>query len=333
MIKTALSHPNKALVIYWGNENDGLRIPTRSSLSITLQGINQPLDYIVSLRTLRSLERDKVIIDGVEDKGEIHRHFVHHLDAMRRYTGFKEKVEVSTRKSFPVGSGIAGSAASASALAEAFAGLTGKTADTRLKSIMARRGSGSASRSVFGGFVLWQKGNSDDSSYAKQLFNEKHWDLRNVIAMVSSNPKKIKSIEGMKLSKKTCPEQFYSEFVSVANPHIEQLTTAMLARDIAKLGILYEKENSLFREICLKTAPPLDYWTKATHDILEKVGNLRNDGIPAYAGTDAGPNVHILTLPKHIERVIRTIQELEQVLDIIHCRVGEGSHLIQESLF
>jgi diphosphomevalonate decarboxylase len=333
MIKTALSHPNKALVIYWGNENDDLRIPTRSSLSITLQGINQPLDYIVSLRTLRSLERDKVIIDGLEDKGEIHRHFVHHLDAMRRYTGFKEKVEVSTRKSFPVGSGIAGSAASASALAEAFAGLTGKTADTRLKSIMARRGSGSASRSVFGGLVLWQKGNSDDSSYAKQLFNEKHWDLRNVIAMVSSNPKKIKSIEGMKLSKKTCPERFYSEFVSVANPHIEQLTTAMLARDIAQLGVLYEKENLLFREICLKTAPPLDYWTKATHDILEKVGNLRNDGIPAYAGTDAGPNVHIFTLPKHIDRVSRTIQELEQVLDIIHCRVGEGSHLIQESLF
>src|SRR5215218_171498 len=144
MIKTALSHPNKALVIYWGNENDMLRIPTRSSLSITLQGISHPLDYIVSLRTMQSSERDKVIIDGIEDKGEIRSHFVHHLGAMRRYTGFKEKVEVTTRKSFPVGSGLAGSAASASALAEAFAGLIGKTADTRLKSIMARRGSGSA---------------------------------------------------------------------------------------------------------------------------------------------------------------------------------------------
>ena len=151
MIKTALAHPNKALVIYWGNEDDTLRIPTRSSLSITLQGINQPLDYIVSLRTVGSSERDKVIIDGIEDKGDIYSHFVHHLNAMRSYTGFKEKVEVTTRKSFPVGTGLAGSAASASALAEAFAGLIGKTSDTRLKSIMARRGSGSASRSVFGG--------------------------------------------------------------------------------------------------------------------------------------------------------------------------------------
>jgi len=332
LLKSALSHPNKALVIYWGNENDMLRTPTRSSLSVTLQGINHPLDYIVSLRTIGASEHDKIIIDGIEDKGEIRSHFIYHLNAMRRYTGFKEKLEVTTRTSFPVGSGLAGSAASASALAEAFAGLIGKTEDTRLKSIMARRGSGSASRSVFGGFVMWQKGNSDDSSYATQLFNENHWDLRNVIAMVSSTPKKIRSIEGMKLSKRTCPAEIYSEFVSVANHHIEGISTAVLERDIGKLGALYEKENYLFRQVCLKTTPPLDYWTKVTDNILNKVANLRNDGVPAYAGTDAGPNVHVFTQPNYVERVIRTIQEAEGILDIIHCRVGKGSHLIEEHL-
>jgi diphosphomevalonate decarboxylase len=332
LLKSAVSHPNKALVIYWGNENDMLRTPTRSSLSVTLQGINHPLDYIVSLRTIGASERDKIIIDGIEDKGEIRSHFIYHLNAMRRYTGFKEKLEVTTRTSFPVGSGLAGSAASASALAEAFAGLIGKTEDTRLKSIMARRGSGSASRSVFGGFVMWQKGNSDDSSYATQLFNENHWDLRNVIVMVSSTPKKIRSIEGMKLSKRTCPAEIYSEFVSVANHHIEGISTAVLERDIGKLGALYEKENYLFRQVCLKTTPPLDYWTKVTDNILNKVANLRNDGVPAYAGTDAGPNVHVFTQPNYVERVIRTIQEAEGILDIIHCRVGKGSHLIEEHL-
>jgi diphosphomevalonate decarboxylase len=332
MIKTAISHPNKALVIYWRNENDTLRIPTRSSLSVTLQGINHPLDYTVSLRTIQSSEHDRVIIDGAEDKGEIHRQFVRHLDAMRGYTGFKERLEVTTRKSFPVGSGLAGSAASASALAEAFAGLVGKSADMRLKSIMARRGSGSASRSIFGGFVMWQKDNSDYSSYAKQIFNENHWDVRNIIAIVSSNPKKIKSIDGMKLSKQTCPEKFYSEFVSVADPHIQQISEAVSTRDISKLGPLYEKENYLFRQVCLRTMPPLDYWTKVTEDVFKKVEILRNEGIPTYAGTDAGPNVHIFTLPRHVERVIRTIQEVEGILDIIHCRVGEGSHLIEDHL-
>jgi diphosphomevalonate decarboxylase len=71
---------------------------------------------------------------------------------------------------------------------------------------------------------------------------------------------------------------------------------------------------------------------KMTVDIINKVVNLRNDGIPAYAGTDAGPNVHIFTEPKHVQRVIRTIQEVQGVLKIIHSRVGDGSHLIQEHL-
>jgi len=62
------------------------------------------------------------------------------------------------------------------------------------------------------------------------------------------------------------------------------------------------------------------------------VENLRNEGIPAYAGTDAGPNVHIFTLPRHVGRVVRAIQEVEGILDIIHCRVGEGSHMIKEHL-
>jgi diphosphomevalonate decarboxylase len=150
--------------------------------------------------------------------------------------------------------------------------------------------------------------------------------------MVSSTPKKIRSIEGMKLSKRTCPAEIYSEFVSVANHHIEGISTAVLERDIGKLGAFYEKENYLFRQVCLKTTPPLDYWTKVTDNILNKVANLRNDGVPAYAGTDAGPNVHVFTQPNYVERVIRTIQEAEGILDIIHCRVGKGSHLIEEHL-
>ena len=332
MIKTALSHPNKALVIYWGNEDNTLRIPTRSSMSITLQGINHPLDYIVRLKTVQSADRDRIFIDGTEDMGEIRTQFVRHLELMRTYTGFKEKIEVSTTKTFPVGSGLAGSAASASAMAEAFASLVGKNANRKLVSIMARLGSGSASRSVFGGSVVWHKGNSDASSYAEQLFDENHWDIRNVIALVSSDPKKVRSVDGMNLSKKTCPELLYSVFTNVSSDHIGQASYAMATRDIEKLGTIYEKENALFRQVCLKTTPRLDYWAKATYDVFEKVVNLRNDRIPAYAGTDAGPNVHILTLPKHVEQVTRVIGEVEGVREIIHCRVGEGSHLIQQDL-
>jgi len=332
MIKTALSHPNKALVIYWGNEDDTLRIPTRSSLSLTLEGINHALDYIVTLRTIQSAERDRVIIEGTEDKGEIYKQFVRHLDIMRAYTGFRNKVEVITRATFPIGSGLAGSAASASAVAEAFAGLVGKTEDRRLISIMARRGSGSASRSVFGGSVVWQKGSSDDSSYARQLFDEKHWDIRNVIAIVSSRPKLTSSIIGMQLSKSTCPESLYATFADAAEFHIEKIKSAIDARDIETLGAFYESENSLFRKICLNTKPSLDYWKGPTHHIINMVSTLRTEGVPAYAGTDAGPNVHVLTPVKHVERVLSTLQGLEGVEKLVHCKVGEGSHLIEDDL-
>ena len=330
IVKTAISHPNKALTIYWGNENDELRIPTRSSLSVTLQGINHTLDYTVTLRTGQSVSRDRVFIDGIEDTGEIRSRFVRHLDTMREYTGFKEKVEVLTKQSFPVGRGLAGSAASASALAEAFAGLIEKNADRRLVSIMARRGSGSAARSVLGGFVMWQKGDGDTTSFAEQLFDENHWDIRNVIAIVSSAPKKVSSIEGMRLSKQTCPQSIYSTFTNVADLHIEEMRSAIASRDIEKLGVFYETENDLFRKVCLKTVPPLDYWMKHTHEIFDKVATLRKEGVPVYAGTDAGPNVHILTSANHVERVIATFQGVEGVQKLVHCRVGEGSHLIQD---
>lgn len=330
--KTAVAHPNKALVIYWGNENDELRLPTRSSLSVTLQGIQHPLDYIVTLRAGRSVSHDRVYIDGTEDTGEIQSHFIRHLDIMREYTGFKGKVEVFTRKSFPVGSGLAGSAASASAMAEAFAGLIERNSDRRLVSIMARQGSGSAARSVYGGFVMWRKGNDNATSFAEQLFDENHWDLRNVIALVSSAPKKVSSFEGMRISKQTCPESLYSTFNRVADLHIEEMKSAITEMDIRKLGTFYETENHLFRKVCVESKPSLDYWMKPTHDIFEKVSALRKEGVPVYAGTDAGPNVHILTLASHVERVLESFKGMEGVQELVHCRVGEGSHLIQEDL-
>lgn len=119
-------------------------------------------------------------------------------------------------------------------------------------------------------------------------------------------------------------------FESVSHHHIEEAISAIKTRAIGKLGSLYEKENNLFREVCLKTTPRLDYWAKATYDVFDKVTNLRNDGIPAYAGTDAGANIHIFTLPNHVERVARVVREVEGVVDTIQCRVGEGSRLIAE---
>lgn len=109
MISSAVSHPNKALVIYWGNNNHLLNIPTRSSLSMNLCGINQPLNYYVTMKTSENLDRDIVLVNNKEDIGEIYSRIIRHLNLMRRYTGFKEKIQISTKTTFPIGVGLAGS--------------------------------------------------------------------------------------------------------------------------------------------------------------------------------------------------------------------------------
>jgi len=331
MISTAISHPNKAIVIYWGNEDDRLNIPSRVSLSITLHGINHKLDYTVTLKTSKDADRDKVIIDGREDKGEIYSSFVRHLDSMRAYTRLKDRLVVATKKTFPVGSGLAGSAAAASALAEAFAGICHDHMDKQKISRLARRGSGSAARSVFGGFVKLQKGD-DDQSFAVQLWDEVHWDLRDVIGVVDSGPKKVSSRDGMRLSKRTCPAKMYSEFVEIAEEHLKKAGDATASRELEALGRAYEDDNLFFRKVCMNTTPPLDYWSAATLDVFDEVKALRMEGIPAFAGTDAGPNVHILVEPKNAGKVIKRIQGMEGVKGVIHSRPGEGSHRVEKHL-
>jgi diphosphomevalonate decarboxylase len=331
MISSAVSHPNKALVIYWGNDNHLLNIPTRSSLSMNLYGINRPLNYYVTMKTSKNLDNDIVLVNNKEEKGEIYSRIIRHLNLMRRYTRFKEKIMISTKSTFPVGAGLAGSAASASALAQAFVGLFDKNLDKRGVSILARMGSGSGARSVYGGFVKLQK-DDNQQPFGEQVFDEKYWDVRDIIAVVDPSTKKINSREGMMLSKKSCSKEIYSNFVSIADLHMKEIRSAIKSKNMGRLGEFYEKENLLFRKVCLNTNPPLDYWSKITQNILLQVTNLRLEGILAYAGTDAGPNVHVFTLPIYSSKVIESIQQIPGINSVIQCRPGEGSRSIHEHL-
>jgi diphosphomevalonate decarboxylase len=216
-------------------------------------------------------------------------------------------------------------------LAEAFAGLLKGDVDKKKISIMARRGSGSAARSVFGGFVRLQTGR-DDESYAVQVFDEKHWDIRDVIAVVDPGQKKVKSRDGMRLSTKTCPPEIYDNFVAVAESHVMEAEAALGAKDLPGLGQTYEFDNAFFREVCLNTEPALDYWTKATADVFNLVSELRSDGLEIFAGTDAGPNVHIFCEPDDASKLTVSLHKLAGVKEIIHARPGGPSVRLEDHL-
>ena len=189
---------------------------------------------------------------------------------------------------------------------------------------MARRGSGSAARSVFGGFVRLQTG-SDEDAFATQVFDEKHWDLRDVIAVVDPGQKKVRSRDGMRLSTKTCPPEIYDNFVAAAGTHVKEAEAAIGAKNLQDLGQAYEFDNAFFRQVCLNTEPPLDYWTKATAEVFNAVSELRGDGLQVFAGTDAGPNVHIFCETQDASKLIASLQKIAGVTEIIHARPGGPS--------
>ena len=328
-------------MIYWGNSDDRLNLPSRTSLSMTLQGTDRALDYTATIKTLppgaADGERDIVIIDGREDKGQIYSGIVKHLDAMREMCGFKERLAVSTRTTFPIGSGLAGSAAAHSALAEAFAGLVADEnndndihLDREKISMMARRGSGSAARSVFGGFVKLLSRASGEPGMAVQLFDEDHWDLRDVIAVVDPGLKKTNSRDGMRLSTRTCPAEIYSRFVAAADTNVSGAQEAIAGRDLQALGRVYESDNALFRKVCMNTEPALDYWSQSTAEVFDTVAKLRADGMAVFAGTDAGPNVHVFCVPRESSKLVEALRGTPGVREIIHARPGGPSKRTEE---
>lgn len=334
-VATAVAHPNKAVVIYWVKSDNNFFLPARPSLSMTLDGVDQRLDYTVTLRSSENLTRDKVYISGKEKRDSTYREFVRHLDILRTYAHVDQNFVVNAESTFPVGAGVAGSAARAQALATAFWGLVygyDSKIDRRILSIWGRRGSGSASRSAYDGWVEWKKGDRDQTSYAIQLYDKDYWDVRDLVVMVDARTKKVPSREGMELTKETCPKGLYKAFAGIAEHHIEKIKDALSRKDFSTLGEYYERENSLFRTVCLSTVPSLDYWSKATHNVFGAITELQREGVPVYGGTDAGPNVHILTLPKYVEKVRKSLRNTDGVLNIMHCRPGGASHLIKKHL-
>ena len=177
---------------------------------------------------------------------------------------------------------------------------------------------------MFGGFTKLSRGD-DGQSFAVQLFDEDHWDLRDVIAVVDAGTKKVKSRDGMRLSTRTCPVEIYSGFVNAAEANVTDVQESIASRDLQRLGEAYEFDNALFREVCMNTEPALDYWTKATAEVFNAVTALRSDGLAIFAGTDAGPNVHILCEPRDSGKLINELGKLEGVRDIIHARPGGPS--------
>src|SRR5512139_1802766 len=307
---TAQANPNIAFIKYWGNRDDILRIPSNGSLSMNLKGLYTRTT--VSFQP--SLPFDELIINGHEVTGAGLARISHMLDIIRGMAKVHERAEVLSENNFPSGTGIASSASAFAALALAGSKAAGLDLSERELSRLARRGSGSAARSIPSGFVEWQAGTSDEDSFAFSIAEPSHWDLVDCVAIVSAAHKKIGSSEGHAITD-TSPLQAVR--VADAPRRLDICRRAILERDFSAFASIIELDSDMMHGVMMTSTPALHYWKPASLEVMNCVRQWRAEGMQVCYTVDAGPNVHVIcheAEAEFIEQKLRVLQGISNVL-------------------
>lgn len=321
MKATAKAHTNIALIKYWGKRNDELILPTNNSLSVTLDGFYTK----TTVEFDKELTEDKFTLDNEEVTGEAYKRVTKYLDLIREYGEIEGLfAKVNSTNAVPTAAGFASSASGFAALAAAATKAANLDISNVELSKLTRQGSGSACRSIYGGFVEWEKGEKEDGtdSYAKEIAPQNHWDLRVAAVVLNETEKDISSREGMKRTVET--SKFYEGWLTGIPADIEEIKAGIKARDFNRVGAVAEANCLKMHATTLGAKPPFTYWTDATMRVMQTVQKLRKEGISAYFTIDAGPNVKVLYQPENEEVLEKTLKETEGVSDVILSRVGAG---------
>lgn len=313
------SNTNIALVKYWGKKNKELKTPLNNSISMTL-------DSLYTITSIEESENDIFIINGKEDKNNRTKKY---LDLLRNKFNKKDSLKIITENNFPTAAGIASSASGFSALAFGLDKYWNLNLDKKELSILSRIGSGSASRSIYGGFSEWEKGNNDDGSdsFAFQIVDENYWkDIRMIIVIVEDNKKDKSSSDGMDETVNTSP--FYPAWLSSVENDLINLRKAIIEKDIEKLGKTVEHNCLKMHSTMITTIPSIIYWKPATLEIIEKINEIRKNNYQCYYTMDAGPNVKVLCEEKDLNIIKKQLEEMKCVKKIIVSKCGSEPILI-----
>lgn len=319
---TAIANPNLAFIKYWGNRDNTLRLPSNGSISMNLDGLYTRTT--VSFQP--SLPYDELIINGHEVMGHGLDRISYILDIIRGMANIHERAEVMSENNFPSGAGIASSASAFAALALAGSKAAGLKLSESELSRLARRGSGSASRSIPGGFVEWQTGVGDEDSFAFSIAESGHWDLVDCVAIVSASHKKTGSTEGHGIAW-TSPLQ--AARVADAPRRLEICRKALLARDFNTFASIVELDSDMMHAVMMTSTPALHYWKPASLEVMSCVRQWRSDGMSVCYTVDAGPNIHVMCLGTEAQTVEKRLREIQGVDKVLVARAGGPAKIIE----
>ncbi|MBN2553545.1 MAG: diphosphomevalonate decarboxylase [Spirochaetales bacterium] len=301
--------PSLALVKYWGKQSTRKNLPATPSLAVTLGGI-------YTRTRVKTAPSDSIRLN--EQPAELDR-FSHLFDTLRRVAGRDVGFQVETENNFPSSAGLASSSSGFAALTVACARILELDLSAAQLSALARTGSASAARSLFGGFTLLPAG----GHRAEQLYGPEYWpELRILIALVSHRAKAVSSRDAMEATRETSP--YYRAWLRNAGELLGPALRALEKRDIEALGTVARLSYSRMHAALLASSPPVLYWLPATVAVIRECAHLRAEGIGAWETLDAGPQVKILCLDSDVEVIRERLGALDPQLQLIVAPVGEG---------
>jgi diphosphomevalonate decarboxylase len=316
----AIAHPNIALIKYWGDLVPELHIPANGSISMNLE----ELCTQTRVRFDPTLEMDEFLLNGWAVSGEPLERVHRFMDKVRQLANLAVFARIESHNNFLTAGGIASSASGFAALSLAASSAAGLQLDTIELSRLARTGSGSACRSVPGGFVEWHAGTNDLDSYAVSIAPPGHWDLVDCIALVSQAEKPTSSSYGHTLAN-TSPLQH--DRVVDAPRRLSLCREAILERDFDELASIVELDSNLMHAVMMTSSPPLIYWQPATLTILHAVQSWRQSGLPACSTIDAGPNVHVICQATYSGDIAERLKQLSGVAQVLTAHPGGPAQL------
>ncbi len=324
----AKAHSNIALVKYWGKRNIPLNLPAVASISITLDRLFT--ETLVMFDP--ELKKDTLVLNETLASEKDTKRMSQFLDLIRKKSNEKCGAYVESTNNFPTSAGLASSASSFACLALA----ASNAADLKLTknelSELARLGSGSAARSIFGGFVEMDLGSKEDGSdaTAHPLFAKEHWGLSVLIAITSEQKKKTGSTDGMESSRLTSP--FYNSWIESSNNDINEMREAITNKDFEKVAEVSEFSCLKMHALALATNPGLIYWNGTTVETMHFIREMRENGTPVFFTIDAGPQVKAICPTKYAAEVKEKIKQIPGVIRVIETGLGGGAIIVEEKV-
>ncbi len=271
-----------------------------------------------------SLPRDTFDLNGIRQSGAALQRVSQHLNLIRGIRGFSAPAHIFSESNFPAGAGLASSAAAFAALTVAAVRAAGIEMTEKDLSRLARRGSGSAARSIPAGFVEWFRGDTDADSYAISIAPADHWELMDCIVILDSNHKATGSTEGHRLAQSSPLQQAR---VKDCDRRLKNCRDAIRHKDFDALSKVIELDSNVLHAVAMTSNPPVFYWLPATIEVMQAVVNWRQAGLPVAYTIDAGPNVHVICETSSFTRVQEKLTSQPGVQSVLCSTTGNGTNL------